>query len=184
VDHLEAEAPPVAEPAVVDLVVVARQHPLDPLVADRELHVALARAQRADRPGVLDVPGTGAEAVLLRGQGPHRAELDDVPVEWRDVGAFVEGADEAAIAPFQELELLVLGHLLAEAHAAVAEDAALAVDANERRERQGLLEVPLGVEEAAAAGAPAHRDVLERALAPLVTDRAVERMIDEQELDH
>jgi hypothetical protein len=93
VDRLEAEAALVAQPAIVDVMVVAGEHPLDALVADRELHVALARAQRADRPRVLDVPRAGAEAVRLGGEGPHGAQLDDVPVERGDVGAIVEGAD-------------------------------------------------------------------------------------------
>ncbi len=183
VDHLVAEAALVAEPPVVDLVVVARQHPHDVLVADGELDVALARAERADRSRVLDVPGAGAEAVGLRRQGAHRAELDDVAVEGGDVGLVVEGPDEGAVAALEQLELLVLGDLLAEAHAAVAEDAALAVDLDERGERKRLLEVALGVGHAAAARAPAHRDVLERALAALVADGAVERVVDEQELD-
>src|SRR5262245_26435277 len=43
--------------------------------------------------------------------------------------------------------------------------------------------MPLRIREAALARAPAHRDVLERALAALVADRAVERMVDQQELD-
>ena len=80
-------------------------------------------------------------------------------------------------------ELVVLGDLLAEAHAAVAEDAALAVDRDERRQRERLVEVALGLDEARAAAAPAERDVLQRALAALVADRAVERVVDEQELD-
>src|SRR5436190_13090466 len=80
-DHLEAEAALVTQPAVVDLDVVPCQHSLDPLVPDRELDVALARAQGAYGPRVLDVPGTGAEPVGLRGQGADGAELDDVAVE-------------------------------------------------------------------------------------------------------
>ena len=78
---------------------------------------------------------------------------------------------------------MVLGHLLREAHAAVAEDAALAVDRHERRQLERLLEVALGLDEARAPGAPAERDVLQRALAALVADRAVERVVHEQELD-
>ena len=163
---------------------VAGEDALDALVAHRQDHVALARAERADRAGVLDVPGAGPEPVGVRGQRPHRAELDDVAVEGGDVGAVVERAHEGRRAPLQELELLVLGHLLAEAHAAVAEDASLAVDLDQRRERDRLLEVALGVDHAASAGAPAHRDVLQRALAALVADGAVERVVDEQELDH
>src|SRR5690606_14900013 len=61
VDHLEAEAALVAEPAVVDLLVVARQRAHDALVADGELDVALRGAERADRARLLDVPGPGAE---------------------------------------------------------------------------------------------------------------------------
>ncbi len=49
VDGLVGEAAAVAQPAVVDLVVVAGEHAQDALVADGERDVALARAQRADR---------------------------------------------------------------------------------------------------------------------------------------
>src|SRR3712207_8202816 len=41
----------------------------------------------------------------------------------------------------EEHQLVVLGDLLREAHAAVAEDAPLAVDRHERRQRERLLEV-------------------------------------------
>jgi hypothetical protein len=44
--------------------------------------------------------------------------------------------------------------------------------------------VALGFDEARAPAAPAEGDVLQRALAALVADRAVERVVDEQELDH
>ena len=183
-DHPEAEAALVAQPAVVDLVVVAGEHPLHTLVADREHDVALARAEGADRARVLDVPGPGAEPVGLGGEGADRTELDDVPVERGDVGAVVERADIARSPALEQLQLLVLGDLLAEAHAAVAEDAALAIDAHQRRQRHRLAEVALRVAHPAASRAPAHGDVLQRALPALVADRAVERVVDEQELDH
>jgi len=96
----------------------------------------------------------------------------------------VVGADERVRAALGEDQLPVLGDLLAEAHAAVAEDAALTVDRDQRRERQRLDEVALGLDHAAAASAPAERVVLQRALAALVADRAVKRVVDEQELDH
>ena len=84
VERLVAEAALVAEPPVVDLVVVAREHADDlRVVADGELHVALRRAERADRAGVLDVPGPRAEAIRRGGERAHRAELDDVPAERR-----------------------------------------------------------------------------------------------------
>jgi hypothetical protein len=105
-------------------------------------------------------------------------------VERVDVGAVVEGADEGSVAAIEQLQLRVLADLLAEAHAAVAKDAALAVDRDEGGELDRLLEVALGVGEAAPARAPAHRDVLQRAFAAFVADGAVERVVDEQELDH
>ncbi len=91
-------------------------------------------------------------------------------------------ADEGVSAALGEDQLIVLGDLLAEAHAAVAEDAALAVDGDERRQGQRLLEVALGLDHPAATQAPAERDVLQRALAALVADGAVERVVDQQEL--
>ncbi len=155
VEHLEAVAAAVAEPAVVDLVVVAGEHPFHLLVADREADVALARAERADRARVLDVPGPGAEAVGVVGQRPDRADVGDVAVERGHVGAVVEGADEGAVAALEQLQLGVLGDLLAEADAAVAEDAALAVDRDQRREFDRLLEVALFVDHPGIARAPA-----------------------------
>ena len=107
-----------------------------------------------------------------------------LPGERRLVGPPVESADEGVVAALEERELVVLRDLLREAHAAVAEDAALAVDRDQRRERDRLGEVALRLDEPAAARAPAVGDVLERALAALVADRAVERVVDEQELDH
>src|SRR6202012_3998125 len=53
VEHLEAVAAFVADPAVVDVLVVAGDHPFHLLVADREADVALARAERADRARLL-----------------------------------------------------------------------------------------------------------------------------------
>jgi hypothetical protein len=68
-------------------------------------------------------------------------------VERGDVGAVVEGSDEAAVAALEQLQLRVLGDLLAEADAAVAEDAPLAVDRDQRRELDRLLEMALVVGE-------------------------------------
>ena len=183
VDRLVGEAAAVAQPAVVDLWVVAPEHAQDAVVADREGDVALAGAQPAHRAGALDVPRARAEAVGLGGQRAHRAQLDDVAAEGRDVGVAVEGRHEGVRAALLEDQLVVLGDLLAEAHAAVAEDAPLAVDGDQGAERERLLEVALGLDEARAPAAPAEGDVLQRALAALVAHRAVERVVDEQELD-
>ena len=183
VHRLVGEAALVAQPAVVDLCVVAAEHAQDAVVAHGEGHVALRRAQRADRARALDVPRARAEAVGLRGQRADGAQLDDVAAERRDVGVAVERRDVGVRAALLQDQLVVLADLLAEAHAAVAEDAALAVDRDQRAQRQRLLEVALGLDVARAPTAPAEGDVLQRALAALVADRAVQRVVDEQELD-
>src|SRR5205085_9756042 len=95
-----------------------------------------------------------AEAIGPRRQRPHRAELDDVAAERRDVRVPVERADERRRAALVQDQLVVLGDLLRVAHAAVAEDAALAVDRDQRRELQRLLEVALGLDETRRARAP------------------------------
>src|SRR5215207_8754440 len=162
---------------------VAREHAHDAVVAHRQLDVALRRAVRADRSRALDVPRARAEAVGPRGERADRAELDDVAAERADVGVPVEGGHIRVRAALGQDQLVVLGDLLREAHAAVAEDAALAVDRDQRRELERLAEVALGFDEARRARAPSVGDVLQRALAALVADRAVERVVDEQELD-
>ena len=143
VDGLVGEAALVAHPAVVDVVIavgaaaggcaggVTAAHPLHLLVADGELDVALRRAQRADAAGALDVPRSGAEPVGPGGERAHRTQLDDVAAERGHVGVAVVGADEGVGGALGEDQLVVLGDLLREAHAAVAKDAPLAVDRNQ-----------------------------------------------------
>src|SRR6266536_2388271 len=80
-------------------------------------------------------------------------------------------------------EPVVLGDRLAEACAAVAEDAALAVDRDRGRDRDRLLEGALLERHPRVAGAVAKGQVLQRALAALVADRTVERVVDEDELE-
>src|SRR5205085_6149638 len=80
-------------------------------------------------------------------------------------------------------ELVVLAHVRAEARAAVAEDAALAVEGDRRRDRDRLLEGELLEGHPRVAGAVAERQVLQRALAALVAHGTVERVVDEDELE-
>ena len=184
VRRLVGEAALVAQPAVVDLVVLAREHAHDAVVADGQLDVALRRAVGADGARALDVPRARAEAVGGRRQRADGAQLDDVAAERRDVGMAVERRDVRVGAALGEDQLVVLRDLLREADAAVAEDAPLAVDRDQRRQLERLAEVPLRLDEAGGPRPPAVGDVLQRALAALVADGAVERMVDEQELDH
>ena len=89
-----------------------------------------------------------------------------------------------SLAPLAEGDQRVAGDLVGEAGAAAALDAALAVEQDEVRDRDRLLPVALLLDEARLAGTERERRVLQRALAAAVAHRAVERVVDEQELEH
>ena len=179
----EGEAALVAEPALVDLGVVAREDALDLALARRRADVAADRAEAADRRHVLDLPRPRLEAVLRRGERADRAELGHVAGEVALVRLVLERRDHRLRAAVDRDELAVLGDRLAEARAAVAEDAALAVERDQRRDRDRLLERALRERHARVARPVAERQVLQRALAALVADGAVERVVDEDELE-
>ena len=178
-----AEAALVAEPALVDLRVVAREDAPDFVLADGHRRVAANGAARADRRDVLDVPGPRIEAIESRRERADRAQLDDVAGERRAVGLVLEGRDLGVGAAIPRDELAVLGDVLREARAAVAEDAALAVERDERRHGDGFVDRVLREGHPRVARTKAEREVLQRALAALVADRAVERVVDEDELE-
>ena len=93
-------------------------------------------------------------------------------------------ADEGAVAALRHVQHRFLGDVLREADAARAENAAVGHVQHVGPEVLDRVE-PLG-ELAVARAGPAflEHEVLQLALAGLIADRAVERMIDEQELEH
>ncbi len=132
----------------------------------------------------LEVPRPGAEAVRRRRERAHRADLDDVAREVR--GERVRGVgDHLGVVPTSpERDERITRDLVREASAAAALDAPLAVQQHEIRDRDRLLPVALLLDEARLARAERQRGVLERALAAAVTDRAIKRVVDEEELEH
>src|SRR5207237_9867755 len=77
------EAAAVADPAVVDLVVLVGGDAYELVAALPEGHVAADRALRAHRRRVAHVPGTGFEPPDPAGEGTDREEVDDVAAEVR-----------------------------------------------------------------------------------------------------
>ncbi len=183
VEVREGEATLVAQPALVDLGVVAREDPLDLALPGRGRDVAADGAEAADGRDVLDLPRPRLEPVLRRGQRADGAELDHVAAERRAIRLVLEGRDQRLGAAVPGHELPVLGDVRGEPRAAVTEDAALAVERDRRRDGNRLVERPLGKRHPRRAGAVLERQILERALAALVADRAVERVVDEDELE-
>ena len=87
-------------------------------------------------------------------------------------------------AALQQVDERVAGDLLGEPGAALAQHAALAVQQHLRGDRRSAWERPLRSTNRESVRPVAHRLVLQRALAALVADRAVQRVVDQQQLHH
>src|SRR4029077_11566296 len=183
VDVRVVEAPSVADPALVDLVVLVRCDPHQ-LVAPLPLrHAAAHGAFRADGLGVRHVPRPRLEAPHARREGADWAEVDDVAAEDRLQRLVELARDERLHAALVGRQLLLPRDLVVVARAAIAEDAALAVERDLVRKGDLLLEVKSRAVDAAGRVAMPEGEVLQGAFAALVTYRAVERMIGELELE-
>src|SRR4029453_19369215 len=145
--------------------------------------VAARGAGHADGRHVLDLPRARLEAVERGGQRPDRTELHHVSGEGGAIRLVLEGRDHRLAPAVAGDQLSVLRDLVGEARAAVAEDAALAVERDQRRDGDRLFESELREPHPCGAGPVAERQILQRALAALVAYGTVERMVDEDELE-
>ena len=174
----------VADPLVVDLAVVLRQHP-DELAAPRlRGDPAAARAAIARRVGAGHVERARAEAERRRRKRADGADLDDVPTEDAVVRLVLEDSDLLQRAALEQLDEWVAGDLVAEPRASRTQHTALAVELHQRADRNRLREPPLRVDIPGATGPVCKGLILQRALAALVAHRAVERVVDQKELEH
>ena len=179
----EREPPLVAGPGVVHVGVVAGEDAHDRTSAQVDADVAARAAVLTDGVRRREVERAGDEAIGLGGERPHGTDLDRVAGERRPEVLARGDRDAFARAPREQLDEPVAADLVAEAGAARAQDAALAVELDERRERDRLLVRALGLGVPALAGTERHRLVLQRAFAAAVADRAVERVVQQQELE-
>ena len=178
------EPPPalVAVPLLVDLGVVAgqpAQHLAAPPVG---AHVAAGRAVLADAGRGHQVERAGAEPVLRAGQRADRADLYGVAGEVGLERVAGEDVDLLGGGAVHQVDERVAGDLLGEPGAALAQDAALAVEQHLRRDADRLLVGALDVVEPGVRAAAGHRLVLQRALPALVAHRAIERVVDQEKL--
>ena len=138
---------------------------------------------RADGAHVPHFPRPRLVAIGAAGQGAHRTDVDAhaafvtvqmIPVVGRDLG------DGASI---DDAERVHSQALIADAHAAITEYTARRVIEDHRRELL-LVNVVLDIGEPALARPVSIDHVLKLAFAALVANRTVERMVDEQKLQH
>jgi hypothetical protein len=173
----------VGDPLLVHGLVQARQNAHDLVAAGIDADVAADGVEHIDRLGLLQLPRPRHEGIGLRGQRADRAEIDDVGGELRGESFLDVGADFQMLTAADGAQLFHARHLGREAHAARAVDAAGHHGLDQGAEV--LVEHgPLVLVEAAAVEAVGHGLVLQVAFAALVADRAIQRMVDEQEFHH
>ena len=171
----------VRDPALVDGFVFQRQYALD--LASFHLHdqVRTEAVMRADRFAARQFPRTGAVAERLRGQCADRAQVDHVARQFGVDRLAHEGHDFRVFAAADHAQLHHAGHFLAKAYATGALDAARHFLHGHQRTGFLRLHDALVFLVARFALAVAHCQVLQLAFAALIADRAIERVVNQQE---
>ena len=181
VDSVAAEAVAVRDPAFVDRFVVARHDAAQLAAQHVRVEVAAGAVVRAHERLRDHLPRARAVAIRLVVQRADGAKIDDVAGQLVIDALLDVGADLRAVAAEIRAELLDAGDLGAEPDAARAMDAARHVRRDERPQVL-VFDDAFALRVARHAAAEAHREVLQLALAALIADRAIERMVDQQEL--
>ena len=181
---LVGEAAEVAQPVIVDVGIDARPVAEDLSLPEADEDIAADVAAVAHRLRGLEVPDARLEAELARGERAGGADVGDArrhPVVERRSRKHADLGGRAAL---EEPQLTGAADLGGEADAARAVDAAVHVLHDVRADRRAVHARIGALELAVARGhaAVVERVVLQRALAGLVADRAVQRMVDEEEL--
>ena len=173
----------VGNPFLVHVVVDARQDAHHLAAARVDADRRAERVHHVDRLGLRQLPRPRRERIGLRGERADRAEIDHIALQLGGHRLFEIGRDLHVLAAADGAELRHAGDLGHEADAARAVDAARH-DGLHQRADIFVLDRALVLLVAAGIDAVGHRLVLQVALAALVADRAVERMVDQQELHH
>src|SRR5690606_19243062 len=179
IEAVTAEPVAVGDPRLVDRIVVPRHDPLHSSAQHVRVEIRADAVMSADERPRAHLPAASAVAKRLVVQRADRAKVDDVPGELVAYAALDVRADHDVLGAPDRAELLDPLDFGAEAHAARAVDAARHIGRDERTEVLVLHDaLLLGI--ARYAPAEAEREILQLALAALVADRAVERMVDQQ----
>ncbi|MBA7473631.1 hypothetical protein ES707_08972 [subsurface metagenome] len=130
-----------------------------------------------------EFPRTGGKRIGFRGQRAHRADVDEIALHFRGQRLLEIGRDLHVLAAAGRAHFRGAADFRGEADAARALDAAVHRGLDQRAQIL-VLDGALVLGEAAGVDAIAHRLVLQIALAALVADRAIQRMVDQQKLHH
>ncbi len=174
----------VAHPPGVDVGVVARANTLD-LAGAQHFHGgrAAAAALATGGRGFLEVPNPRLEAEGLKGQRADRAHVREIALVVARQRAVHERLDDRTRSEAANGELGCFRNLFHEAHAAAAQHAALFVEDDDVTQALALVEAPARFVRPPLTLSFRERVVLKVTLTGLVADRAVERMVFQEELE-
>ncbi len=182
-EAVAGEAGLVGDPLLVHVLVQARQNPHHLTAARIDPDIAADGVHDVDRFGLLQFPRPRHEGVGLRGQRPDRTEIDHVARKLGIERLFEIGRDLHVLAAADGPEIRHARDLGREADAAGAVNAA-GHDRLDQWPHILLFDRALVLGIAAGSLAEIERLVLQIAFAALIADRAIERMVDEQEFHH
>src|ERR1019366_3983864 len=151
-------------------------------LAHTQRHLAAVGAMGANRRHVVHFPGTRLIAIAAAGERAHGAHVDAHAALLAVQMVAAVGRDDRADAAILDAQRPHIHAFAAHADAAIAEDAAGAVEVDRGRPLL-LFAVVLGLDVEAFAGAVLEGHVLQFALAARIANGAVEGMIAEQQLD-
>ncbi len=142
--------------------------------------VAAVSAHGAD---VVHLPGARLVAVGAAGERAHGADVNAHAALFAPQGILLVGRDHLRGAAVLDAQRPHVHGFAADAHAAVAHDAARPVEVDHRRPLL-LVAMVLDVNQLGLGGAVGERHVLELALAAGIAHRAIQGMVAEQHLQH
>ena len=173
----------VGDPFLVDGVVIARQNPHDFAPARVDANGRADRVHHVDRfrLGELPRPDLARPGPVI--ERANRAQINHVGTHLGEHALLEVGRDLHVFAATDGAKFLDAGDLGHEADAAGALDAARHRGLDQRPEVL-VLDRALVLGEPRPADAECHCLILQIALAALIADRAIKRMIEEQELHH
>ena len=178
------EAVAVGDPAFVDGFVLQRHDPHDPVALDLNNQVGARGVVGADALAPRQLPSACAVAEGLAGQRADRANVDHVAGEFGIHRVAHEGLNFRVLATVGHAKLHGTANFLPKTHAAGALDAAAHLLHRDERSDVLVEHHALFLVVARSGAAVAHGQILQLALPALIANRAIQWVIDEQELHH
>ena len=179
-----AEAVAVGNPTFIHVFVVQGHHTHHLVVFHLDDEIGTGRVMRADGFASAQLPGTGLVTEEFAGERTHGTDVDHVAREFGVHGVTDKGFDFRMLATVRHAQLHAASNLLAKAHTAGAMDAAAHLFHADEWPDIFVEHHAFFFVVTRGTTAVAYRQVLQLAFTTLVTDGAIQRMVDEQKFHH